>query len=252
LDLGLATLLFAAGLGGGAINAVAGGATLFTFPAMIAAGLPPIIANASSSVALTPGHLFAVFSERSKLPPLAAGLFMAVAIAAVGGFAGGYLLKVTSEKLFTQLVPALIGGATLIFMFGRSLQSRLTRGAIPVDRPASRLAVLVPVAVYGGYFGAGMGVVLMAAFSLTSNWELRTANAVKNLLSAVANWSAILLFVSTGMVNWQATLPMFVGACFGGLLGARLLRFMPPSLIRWTVIAAGTILTLVYANTYWF
>jgi uncharacterized protein len=252
VDLQTAVLLFAAGLLGGATNAVAGGGTLFTFPAMVFAGLPPIIANASSSVALTPGNLLAVLSERTKLPAFDRRMWASVAIAAAGGMAGAILLNTTSERVFTQLVPVLIGGATLIFAFGRKLQTRLSGNAAALDRPAARIGALIPVAVYGGYFGAGMGVVLMAAFSLTSAWDLRTANATKNLLSAVANWSAIVLFVSTGMISWPATIAMLAGACLGGLTGARLLRVLPSFAIRWTVIAAGSVLTAVYVRAYWF
>jgi uncharacterized protein len=242
-------LIVAAGILGGAINAVAGGATLFTFPAFLAAGLPPISANASSSVALTPGHLFAVIAERDKLPTRDGAFWLSLAIAIIGGVLGAYLLFATSERVFTALVPILIGGATLIFAFGKKLQAALKKEDA-TSTPA-RLAVLAPVSVYGGYFGAGMGVVLMAAFAMTTRWELRTANAMKNLLGALANWSAIAIFLATNLVAWRETLIMLVGAMLGALVGAKLLRSMPPHYIRYTVIAAGTVMTVIYAWRYW-
>jgi uncharacterized protein len=243
-------LIFAAGILGGAINAVAGGATLFTFPALLFAGLPPIVANASSSMALTPGHLFAVIAERDKLPPRDTAFWQSLVIAIIGGVIGAYLLFVTSERVFTALVPLLIGAATLLFAFGKKLQSALSQSAT-TNSPIARLVTLAPVAVYGGYFGAGMGVILMAAFSLTTHWELRTANAMKNLLGAFANWSAIAIFVATNLIAWRETLIMLVGAMIGALLGAKLLRSMPQHYIRSIVIMAGTVMTIVYAYRYW-
>ncbi len=248
----MVVLLFAAGALGGTINAIAGGATLFTFPAMMLVGLPPIVANASSTVALTPGHLLAVISERSKLPPRNAEFSLAIAIAILGGVAGAFLLFASSEKFFTGIVPLLIGLATLVFAFGKPLQTYLGQHrAGQFDSAKARLATLVPVAVYGGYFGAGMGVMLMAAFAVTSKWELRTSIAMKNLLGALANWSAIVVFIVAGMINWPATLIMFTGAVVGGLVGAKLLNTLPAHIVRFVVIAAGTIMTVVYVWRFW-
>jgi uncharacterized protein len=245
-------LLVTAGGLGGAINAVAGGATLFTFPALIFAGLPPVIANASSSMALTPGHLLAVISERDRLPPRGAEFVISIIIAAAGGMVGAYLLFVTSERAFTQIVPILIGFATLIFAFGKSLQGYIGRhGYGGHDSPLLRLLILIPVSVYGGYFGAGMGVVLMAVFSITSQWPVRTANVVKNLLGACANWAALSIFISSGMIRWPETLAMLCGAIIGGYSGARLLKFLHASTIRITVVTAGTVMTLAYIWKYW-
>ena len=249
----IALLLFSAGLLGGAINAVAGGATLFTFPAFMAAGLSPIAANASSSVALTPGHLTGVLSERAQLPPFDGKLWLHVAIAAIGGGAGAVLLLATPDKIFTALVPALIGIATLIFAFSKQLQS-LFRPAVsgrPHDSVAARQLILAPTAVYGGYFGAGMGMMLMAVFSMTSDWAVRTANAVKNILGAAANWAAIGIFAVQGVIAWQETLVMLLGAVIGGFTGGKLLSIVPILWIRRFVIAMGVLMTAVYAYRYW-
>lgn len=249
-DIGL--LLFAAGILGGAINAVAGGATLFTFPALMAAGLSPIAANASSSVALTPGHLSGVLSERRQLPAFDGGLWLHVVIAAVGGGAGAILLLWTPDKVFTALVPLLIGVATLIFAFSKQIQTLLRPAdASHHDTPLARQITLVPTAIYGGYFGAGMGVMLMAVFSMTSPWAVRTANAVKNLLGAAANWAAIVIFVVQGVIAWPQTVIMLLGAVIGGFTGGKLLSIVPVIWIRRFVIAMGVLMTCVYAYRYW-
>jgi uncharacterized membrane protein YfcA len=248
----IALLLFAVGILGGAINAVAGGATLFTFPAMMAAGLSPIAANASSSIALTPGHLSGVLSERRQLPPLDRRLWLHVVIAAIGGGAGAVLLLWTPDRVFTALVPLLIGVATAIFAFSKQIQAWVRPAdALHHDTPLARQLALVPTAVYGGYFGAGMGVMLMAVFSMTSPWAVRTANAVKNLLGAAANWAAIVIFVMQGVIAWPQTLVMLLGAVIGGFTGGRLLAVVPVHWIRRFVIAMGVVMTVVYAYRYW-
>ncbi len=252
MTFSLALLLAAAGFLGGTINAVAGGATLFTFPAMLFAGLPPIIANASSSVALTPGHLFAVLAERDKLPSQRFELCIAICLAAIGGLAGAFLLLWTTEKTFTQIVPLLIGVATLIFAFGKRLQNTVKQHfGTSHDTPLIRLCLLAPVSVYGGYFGAGMGVVLMAAFAVTSSWSVRTANATKNLLGAVSNWAAIAAFMTYSMISWPETIAMLSGAVLGGLTGARLLKSLSTETIRAVVVTAGSLLTVIYTWKYW-
>lgn len=249
----IALLLFSAGILGGAVNAVAGGGTLFTFPAFMAAGLPPIVANASSSVALTPGHLSGVISERRQLPAFDGRMWLHVVVAAIGGGAGAVLLLATPDKVFTALVPALIGAATLIFAFSKQLQTmfRPVDAGQSHDDAAARQLVLVPTAVYSGYFGAGTGVMMMAVFSMTSDWAVRTANAVKNLLGAAANWAAIAIFSVQGIIAWQETLIMLVGAVIGGFTGGKLLAVVPVSWIRRGVITMGTLMTAVYAYRYW-
>lgn len=246
-------LLLGAGILGGAINAVAGGATLFTFPAMMAAGLPPVVANASCSIALAPGHISGVLSERAQLPAFDGKLWVHVVIAAIGGGAGAVLLLVTPERIFTALVPALIGVATLIFAFSKHLQSWLQShsGSESHERPALRQIVLMPTAIYGGYFGAGMGVMLMAVFSMTSDWAVRTANAVKNLLGAAANWAAIVFFIWQGVIAWPETLVMLLGAVVGGFTGGKLLSVVPVLWIRRFVITMGVAMTSYYAWRYW-
>jgi uncharacterized protein len=251
MSVAVMLMLFAAGIAGGAINAVAGGATLLTFPVLMAAGLSPIVANATSSAALTPGHLTGALSEFKQLPKFDAAAWASIAIMILGGMAGAVLLFYTSERVFTVLVPILIGAATLIFAFGKKLQAWLGQTNQPAEHAAPRLIGLLPTSLYVGYFGAGAGVVMMALFAITSNWQIRTANAFKNVLGAVANWAAIAIFISTGLISWPETIVMLLGAIIGGLAGGQLLRILSATTIRSIVIIAGTIMTIVYAWRYW-
>jgi uncharacterized protein len=247
----VALLLLMAGLAGGAINAVAGGATLLTFPAMIAAGLPPVVANASSSFALTPGHFFGAMADRDQLPRFDGPFWLSLIVMMAGAACGATLLFLTPERYFTALIPVLIGFATLVFACGKALREWLTKSAPPGDRLISRLLWLFPTAVYVGYFGAGAGVVMMALFSVTTAWQVRTANAVKNLYGSIGNWCAIAIFIASGLIAWQESCTMLVGAVVGGLIGGRLLKFMSPATIRIIVIAAGILVSVAYAWKYW-
>jgi uncharacterized protein len=244
-------MLLFAGLAGGAINAVAGGATFLTFPAMMAAGLPPIVANASSSLALTPGHFLGAMSDRESFPHFGGEFWIAVLVMATGSSVGALLLFMTPERYFNTLIPVLTAVATFIFAFGKMIRERLTMKAEPGDRPGKRLLWLFPTAIYVGYFGAGAGVVMMALFALTTDWQVRTANAVKNLYSSVGNACAIIIFILSHLIAWPQALVMLVGAIGGGAIGGRLLKLLSPSTIRTLVITAGTLITIAYAWKYW-
>jgi uncharacterized membrane protein YfcA len=253
MNLDVVALLFGAGLAGGIANAIAGGATLITFPAMLAAGLPPVIANASNAVAVTPGHLVAAFADRGKLPRADVRLATAIAGSIFGGGLGAVLLLVTPERLFTLLVPALIGLATLVFACGRVIQDRVARafGDHGGDHTVARAVLLAPTAVYGGYFGAGLGVMLLAVLSITGREDVRAANALKNLLATAVSATTITIFTIQGVVRWPETLVMLLGAVVGGFLGGRLVKVLPAALIRALVIAIGAAMTAAYAWRYW-
>ena len=238
-------MLFGAGLAGGVVTAIVGGASLITFPALLAAGLPPIIANASNTVAMTPGNLMAGLADLDRRPRWDRSLLALVLVCVGGSVAGALLLLVTPEKAFTAVVPLLIGFATVLFA-----QSGRIRKWI-LSRPRWGVLWFVPVAVYGGYFGAGMSVMLLALLSVSRGDDLRATNVLKNLLSGLTGVVAVIVFVVQGMVAWPLTLVMMAGALVGGFLGGRLVRVLPAGVVRVIVIAAGAILTLVYAWRYW-
>jgi uncharacterized protein len=250
MDIGIGALLFGAGLAGGVANAMAGGATLFTFPAMIASGLPPIVANASNAVAVTPGHFVAALSDRAQLARPDQALVGALVATVVGGALGAVLLLVTPERLFTLLVPALIGIATLVFALGRRVraheQEQSARSGL------LRWALLMPTSIYGGYFGGGSGVMYLAVLVVTGRETIRQANVLKNLLASVVSAVTIIIFVIQDVVRWPETVVMLMGAVLGGFLGGRLVAVLAPTTVRAIVISAGTLMTMVYAWRYWF
>lgn len=245
-------LLFAAGLAGGIVTAMVGGASLICFPALLAAGLPPIIANASSSVALTPGNLVAGLADLERMPRWDRSFAILALIAVVGSVAGAALLLATPEKAFTAIVPLLIGFATILFaLSGRIRLWILSRATARASSIGWTNLLFAPVAVYGGYFGAGMSVMILALLSVSRADEFRTANVIKNLLSGLTSFVAVVVFVLQGVVAWAPALLVMAGAVIGGFLGGRLARVLPPEAMRWVVIAVGTVLTAVYAYRYW-
>lgn len=245
-------LLICAGFLGGIANSMAGGASLFTFPALLFAGLPPIVANASNALAVTSSNAVGFLSDLKKLPPASLSFYGSLGVAVVGGALGALLLLVTPEKTFTNSIPALIGVATLLFAFSKPIQKFLTRvmggGG---DHAGLRQVLLMPVAVYGGYFGAGAGVIILSALSATSHMDLRSLNALKNLFAFLMNASAIVFFVYFGLIDWPHTLVMMIGTLAGGFAGIKLTKILPPSSVRIVIISCGVLMTGIYAYRYW-
>ena len=218
----------------GVINAIAGGGTLLTFPALLASGLPPVTANATSSVSLVPGSLAAwwgyrgVERDRRTLAAL-------VVPSLIGGGVGAALAMVTGDRLFGRLVPWLVLAATLLF----ALQQRLApRGGRTVGLPAVAALQLV-IAVYGGFFGAGMGILMLASQGLLGVADIHVANSRKNVCAAAINGVATLTFLANGRVAWRPALVMAAAAIAGGYLGARLAQRVPRAWVRRAVLAIG-------------
>ena len=245
-------LLISAGFVGGIANSMAGGASLFTFPALLFAGLPPIVANASNALAVTSSNGVGFLSDLKKLPPPTSSLYVSLGVAVLGGAMGAMLLLVTPEETFTKSVPALIGLATLLFAFSKVIQKFLTQklggGG---DHSRLRQGLLLPVAIYGGYFGAGAGVIILSALSATSTMELRNLNALKNLFAFLMNVSAIVFFIWFGLIVWQHTLVMMIGTLGGGFAGIKLTKVLPATTVRSVIILCGILMTGVYVYRYW-
>jgi uncharacterized protein len=254
MDTGTSLLLLTAGGVGGVINALAGGATLITFPAMLAAGLPAVIANASNAVAISAGHLIAALADRGKLPPPTRRAITFVAVSTVAGAAGAGVLLLLPERLFVLPVPALIAFATLLFAFAPQIQGwtvgHQKAAALPSIGASS--AVLGLACVYGGFFGAGLGVILTAVLSITEPNDIRAVKALKNLLATCVSLAATLIFIVQGAVRWPETSGMLLGAMIGGYTGGHLIRILPARIVRQFVIAAGALMTVIYAARYWF
>jgi uncharacterized protein len=254
MDIHTGVLLLTAGVAGGLINALAGGATLITFPAMLAAGLPAVTANASNAVAISPGHLIAALADRGKLPPPNLRAIAFVIVALLGGAIGAAVLLLLPERLFVLPVPALIAFATLLFAFAPRIQDWSSRRQGGTGRPAtgSSGAVVGLACVYGGFFGAGLGVILTAVLSITEPNDIRAIKALKNLLATCVAFAATVIFIVQGAVRWPETLAMLIGATIGGYAGGHLIRILPGHIVRQFVIVAGAAMTVIYAAQYWF
>jgi uncharacterized protein len=253
MDLLHGVLLVAAGVVGGIIAALAGGAAVITFPALLAAGLPPVVATASNTTALVPGLFLAAIYDRSQLPPFDRS-FIAMALAAVAGsLVGAALLVLTPERMFSALVPLLLGFATVLFAYAGRISAWLARTAAgdKTRRPLHSVAAMLPVSIYGGYFGAGLGVLMLGVLSVGTGGDYRSANVAKNLLTAVNSTAATFIFAAQGVLAWPATLLMMLGTLVGGLIGARLAQVMPNDAARRLVVFVGVLLTAVFAWRYW-
>ncbi|HYD79970.1 MAG TPA: sulfite exporter TauE/SafE family protein [Paucimonas sp.] len=231
----------------GAMNAVAGGGTFFSFPALLAVGVPPVTANASNSVALWPASLSGAWAYRKELARHKRYLVPLGAVSFVGGIAGGLLLLATQDAMFSRLIPWLLLFATLLFAFSGRIAPllRSSRRRRPANGAAS-LAGHGVVAVYGGFFGAGMGILMLASLALAGHEDVHEINAIKNLLSAVVYSVTVLTFIAAGAVDWPYTLIMLAAATLGGYGGAAFARRIPPIWLRRFIITAGLALTAFY------
>lgn len=242
-------LLALGGFGAGAMNAIAGGGTFLSFPAMLAIGLPPVTANASNSVALWPASLASAWAYRRELARYRQHLPRLTLAALLGGAVGGGLLLVTSNALFARLVPWLLLTATLLFALAprinRWLEARRLAGPRQTLGWGGTLFQLL-VSVYGGFFGAGMGIVMIAAIAMQGIEDLNEINALKNWLSAVIYSVAVVTFTLGGAVSWPHTLAVLLAAAAGGYLAGRIARRLPAIWLRRFILLVGTALTLYY------
>ena len=242
LDNGTAFALAAgAGLLGGTMNALAGGGTFATMPALIALGLPSPVANATSNVALQPGAIASAWAYRAGLEPMGGiSIRTLAAIAFAGGLAGALLLVATPMHVFDVIIPWLLLFATLALAFGRRASAAL-RARITIGRK-TLITCQILLGIYGGYFGGGVSLMMTAAWGLLAGTEPHRMAAPRTLILATANAAAAAIFIFGGMVRWWLCLPMLVGATTGGYFGALVGRMLPPIAIRcWTLLmTAGT------------
>ncbi|AJE47112.1 sulfite exporter TauE/SafE family protein [Celeribacter indicus] len=242
-DMGL---LAGAGLLGGLCNAIAGGGTFFTFPALLAAGLSPVTAGATSAVAIWAGHAASLIGEGAVLRQELGARPGRVALFALASAGGAALLLASGDALFRQMIPWLLLFATLLFAAGPALNRWLARREVSVPPGIAGLAEGI-VAVYGGYFGAGLGVLLLALLTLTGGENLSRLNVVKNALATLATSIAVLIFAFGGAVAWEPAVLVFLGAAAGGVLGGRLARRVSPRALRVAVVGLGLLLSWHYA-----
>jgi uncharacterized membrane protein YfcA len=239
-----------ASVGAGLVNAVAGGGTLITFPVLTAVGVPAVPANVTNTVALCPGFLGATIAQRDALAGQRGRLLVLVPVGVVGGVAGGVLLLSTNEETFRGVIPFLLLMASALLASQDWLKSWLVRWRWRHEHgqtsPARVAGPLLLGAVYGGYFGAGLGVMMLAVFGLMLDDSLTRLNALKSLLAMVINVAAALFFLFSGEVVWPVAAVMAVGALAGGALGGRFAAGVRPETLRWVVVAIGLTAAAIY------
>lgn len=239
-------LLFVAAFGAGAINALAGGGSIFTFPVLLAAGIPPVAANITNTVALLPGYVGGVFAQRRDLAGQGRRLLLLLPVTAVGGLLGAWLLTQTSDRTFLALVPALVLAACALLAVQDRARRFLSRGAVHVALGWA-IAPMLLAAIYGGYFGAGVSVMFLALAGLAIDDSLTRLNALKQAMSLAANLAAALFFAAGGAVVWEAAGVMAAGSLLGGAAGGRLAGVVRPAMLRALVIGGGVLIAAYFA-----
>jgi uncharacterized membrane protein YfcA len=236
-----ALLVFVAGIAAGTINTVVGSGTLITFPVLLGVGLPPITANVSNTLGLFPGSFVGAYGYRRELVGQKRRLILLGSASVTGGVIGAVLLLTLPAGAFKAIVPVLIVIALLLVIFGPRLNKRLASTAhAATDRvtPLLWIAVL-GTGIYGGYFGAAQGVLLMAIMGVLLAETLQRQNALKNVLAGLVNFVAAIVFVFTAHIDWTAAALIAVGSILGGLLGARIGRRLPPAGLRALIVVVG-------------
>jgi uncharacterized membrane protein YfcA len=249
LNFGQAILLFVAGVLGGVLNAVAGGGSFVAFPALLFTGVPPIPANATNSLALWSGIVASGGAYREQLDVPRRVLLPLLIASAIGGLLGAFLLLKTPAHTFMEVLPWLMLGATLLFVFG----ARLSAGRpSSVGRDATAAAIMVAsvfelaVAVYGGYFGGAVGIINLAMLAAIGMTDIHAMNALKSVLGSAINGVATVVFIVKRAVYWPQALVMIVGAVVGGYFGAHYAQKLPQNWVRGFVILVGAGMTIYF------
>lgn len=238
-------LIFTAALLAGALNAIAGGGSFFSFPALLVAGVPPIVANATNALALWPGTLASIGAYRRELRGQQRDIWLFSGLSLLGGLLGAILLLYTDERRFTALIPYLLLFATLVFTFSPQI-TRLAQRMVGEGNGQRWLVVVIyiAIAIYGGFFGAGLGILTLAALALLGHDNIHRMNALKTLQAALVNGIAVATFVATGLIAWLPALIMTIGAIAGGYGGAAIARRIDARRVRIAVVVISIGLTV--------
>jgi uncharacterized protein len=235
--------LAAVGCTSGAINAVAGGGTLLTFPVLLMLGTPPVLANATSTVGLVIGTAGSIVGFRGHLRALRKRMTQFIPICLIGAAIGSWLLTQTSDDQFSKLIPFLVLFATVLFFLQGFLRKSATAGKSHVLWFS--IALQLPVAIYGAFFGAGIGILMLASFGFMGMTDIHEMNALKNVLGSLINVIAAVWFIAVGMVNWPQALALTSGALIGYYLGAHYSQRISPQRVRQLIAAIGFIISAV-------
>jgi uncharacterized protein len=256
MDLFTAALLIATGVAAGIIASIVGGAAVVVYPALIASGVSPQIAAVCNLTALMPATMLAALADRSQLPPFNRAFVSLIFASIFGAGLGAALLLLTPARLFAVFVPLLLGFATLLFAYSERISTWMRARAAgrghDIAFNVGSLKVLLPVSFYGGYFGAGVGILILAVFSLATGGDYRSANVAKNFVSSLNGLAASVVFATQGAIPWPQTLALMAGTIGGGLLGSHIARIIPRHFVRVLIVGVGAVLTVAFARQYWF
>jgi uncharacterized protein len=249
LNLWQAVFLFFAGLTGGALNSVAGGGSFVAFPALLFVGVPPIPANATNTIALWTAAAASGGAYRSRLNSARRVLIALLTASLLGGICGAVLLLKTPAHTFLQVLPWLTLSATLLFIFARRIANVSSSGA-GHEVTGPRLAVITfaqfAVGVYGGYFGGGMGIVMLAMLAALGMTDIHSMNALKSVMGWVINGVAVVTFIAAHAIYWREGAVMILGGLVGGYFGAHYAIKLSQAAVRWFVILTGTAMTIYF------
>ena len=242
-------IIFLAGVAAGAINSIAGGGTLISFPALLWIGRDAIVANATNTVAMWPGSLAGAYGYRQELSTARRWLLLLIVPSVAGGALGAWLLLRTPNATFERIVPFLILGATILLAMQELIARRLGLVAQSHENPGGGWLTFVLifqfiVGVYGGYFGAGMGILMLAALGLIGMTDMHQMNGVKNVLAVFINGIAAIYFVFASAVAWSDVAIMTAGTILGGYLGARVARRLGRTFVRAAVVVIGIVMSV--------
>lgn len=246
MTLEITVFLLVTSLLGGFWNAIAGGASLFTFPALMIAGLPPIVANATNYLAMLPSNAAALAPYRHELAGFGKLITPLLIASGLGALVGSILLLLSEQSMFEILIPFLILFATLLFAFGDRLRTQMLNIMNRKSADGVLYIALFLFSIYGGYFGAGLGIVLLAIVQIMGYSPFHVANSLKNLLATFFTIVSICIFGLGGIIAWPEALIMMTGSTLGGYLGGRYSRYIREDYLRGVVIIFGLVLTAVY------
>jgi uncharacterized membrane protein YfcA len=238
-------LLVATGFLAGTSNALVGGGTLFSFPILIAVGMPPVAAITTNMTALWPGLITSAYAYLPELKRARVALRPRVAAVFAGGLTGAVLLLLSGDSLFSTLVPWLLAGGTILFTFSRTIVKYVVQSPHENHGLGLLLVMEFLCAIYGGYFGAGIGILLLAAMALAGEQDMQSANAQRNFLVCFINGVAVVIFNLTGHVDWLVAPILMIGSVIGGYVGARVAKHIPGAWLRVLITLAGATFAVI-------